>query len=434
MPLAPLASILRADGGRRIAWWESLLVLLGASCVAFFRLGREALDGKVWAEDGSTFLHWALHSNVLTGTFEPYAGYGHLLPRLQAETLSWLPVTWYGLALNLTAAATQGAVALLAYHVVNSRSSFRATPVFAALAVVAVPVGSEVVDSIANDQWFLLIGGTLAPLWAPRRLPGKLLSVVTIAAVAGSCPFGFLCVAIGVAVWLVSRDRAALVVAAAGLAGGLFQLVVIVTSPPRGPTPSSPDSDLVAGYLRRVLGDGVLGTWRHDDPLSTSVVAGCGVLLLMVAATVHVARRGRGAALVVPALLVGVSVVLYAAPILISHAPTNHTLMSGRYAVAPVALLLIAVALVADASVPTGGFSLPDLGAVAAGVLVVAALFAMVSSWQVPSEDPRRSAPGWQEQIEIARDRCEGRPEGTVQNIEISPPGWLVPLTCRELR
>jgi hypothetical protein len=411
-----------------------VLVLVIASAVASLRLGTDVSGGRVWAEDGSVFLRGAMESNLLTGLLEPYAGYGHLLPRLEAELVSWLPTPWQGLALNLVAAATQGTVALLVYHVTNARSLHRVTPAFAALAVVAVPVGHEVVVSIANDQWFLLIGGTLAPLWAPRRLPGRVLSVAVLVATAASCPFGFLCVGIAGVVWLLARDRDALMLTVAGAAAAAVQAFVMLGAPPRTPTDRFGNSDLVAGYLRRVLGDGVLGSGRHDDLVAASIVGGVVILAVVAVACACLVAGGRSDALVLPALLVGVSVVLFAAPIAISHAPTDYAVLSGRYFVAPAALFLIGLALMADTLILDSGCTLANVGAAAAGGLVLVSLVGLASSWQVREDDPRRSAVGWWEQVHDAREWCDRHPERRIRQIEISPPGWQVPLTCESLR
>lgn len=431
---ARLGELLRPTARRSVGAWESVLVLVVATTIAFLRLGTDVSGGRVWAEDGTVFLRGAMESNLFTGLLEPYAGYAHLLPRLQAELVSWLPITTQGLALNLVAAATQGTVALLAYHVTNARSLHRATPAVAALAVAAVPVGHEVIVNIANDQWFLLIGGTLAPLWAPHRLPGRLLSVAVLVAAAGSCPFGFLCVAVAVVVWLLSRDRHALVLAAAGVVTAVVQAAVMLGAPPRNPADRFGSSDLVAGYLRRVLGDGVLGSGRHDDLVAASIVAGVVVLVVVAVSFALLAVGGRSDALVVPAFLVAVSVVLFAAPIVISHAPTDYAVLSGRYFVAPTALFLVGVALLADALVAGSGLTLANVGAAAAGGLVLVSIVGMATSWQLREDDPRRSAVGWREQVQDARAWCERHPAKRMRPIEISPPGWQVPIACESLR
>jgi hypothetical protein len=431
---ARLGELLRPRAVRRVAGWESALVLLGATAVAFLRLGTDVRGGKVWAEDGAVFLAGAQHSNLLTGLFDPYAGYGHLLPRIEAELVSWLPVATQGLGLNLAAALTQGAVALLAYHVVSARSRHRLTPAFAALAVAAVPVGHEVVVSLANDQWFLLIGGTLAPLWSPHRLPGRVLSVAVLVAAAASCPFGFVCVGIAFVVWLVGRDRDALVLAGAGAVAVVVQAIVMIAAPPRAQTEPFGNSDLVAGYLRRVLGDGVLGSGRHDDLVAAGVVAGVVVLVLVVAACACVVAGGRGDAVVVPAVLLGVSLVLYAAPIVISRAPTDFAVISGRYFVAPTALFLIALVLLADTLTVRSGLTLANVGAATVGGLVVLSVVGIAGSWQIRDDDPRRSALGWHAQVQDARDWCARHPARQKRPIDISPPGWQVSLPCESLR
>ena len=417
------------------AWWESAVVLVAAAAIGYFRLGRAPLRGVVWAEDGAVFLADAYHSNLLTGAFEPYNGYALFQPRVLAELISWAPLTWQGQLMSATAALCQALVALLAFHVVRAHARTRIPPLLVALVVAAVPVGMEVIDNLANGQWFLLAGAVLAVFWSPARWPGRVASAVVVFVAATSCPFGAFAAALAVAGWLVDRTRAHLPIALAGLTGAVIQVWVALHAPPRsGPMDPGLDlGNLVGGYLRRVVGDGVLGIGRHGQDVSPTVVPGLLVLLLVTLMAVMSVVRRRADRLMFPAVLTLCSMVLFAAPAYLTQPNTEQSYSEGRYWVAPVILLVTAFLLVAetawlDRREPAGWGP-----AVLAVVLVAATLYGLVTSWRVPSWDPRLEGPDWQAQVARARHHCERHPhEPAVLNI--SPPGWTVTLTCDDLR
>ena len=179
---APAGPAPPRGGSRRV-------VLVGAAVVGYFRLGRAPLRGVVWAEDGAVFLADAYRTDLLTGAFKPYNGYALFQPRVMAELISWAPLTWQGQLLSVTAALCQAGVALLAFHVVRAHARTQVPPLLVAAVVAAVPVGIEVVDNLANSQWFLLAGAVLAVFWSPARWPGQVASAVVVFVAATSCPF-----------------------------------------------------------------------------------------------------------------------------------------------------------------------------------------------------------------------------------------------------
>lgn len=407
---------------------ESAAVFALAFLIGFFRLGSTSLRGVVWGEDGSVFLQGA-HEHSLWGVlFKPYRGYAHVVPRLIAEPISHLPLAWQGLAICVAAAVVQALVALLAYHVVRARLTGRFAAAMAALAVAAVPVGWEVVDNVANSQWFLLAAVVLAPLWSPSRWPGRIGSAVAMAAAAASSPFAAVGVALACLVALCRRTWQAAGIAAAGLAGLLAQAIVIKTSPQRPALGTAHHAGpLAPGFIRRVVGDATLGVARHSAPESPSVLIGLVVAAALVCGILVLARAGLRGQLVTPVVLLVFAFVVYALPVYLSN---TDTAMVGptRYYVASAILFLTAVAILAELAytqVRRG----PTVARVIFGAMVVAVAYGMGSSYQAPDDSIRLHDPGWAQSVDHARHACAKHPAGTAK-IWQSPSWWATRLPC----
>jgi len=87
-------------------------VFVLATASAFLRLGSTSWRGVVFAEDGPVFLQGAHDHSLPAMLLEPYAGYANVTPRLVAELVSWLPLSWEGVGTILTSSALAGALAL----------------------------------------------------------------------------------------------------------------------------------------------------------------------------------------------------------------------------------------------------------------------------------------------------------------------------------
>ena len=291
------------------------------------------------------------------------------------------------------------------------------------------------IDNLSNSQWYLLAGAVLVVFWDPAHWPGRIASPLVVFVAATTSPFAGLAAALAVVGWLVDRRPRLLPIAVAGLVGLLVQGWVVVHAPARdGPMhPGFDLESLVAGYLRRVVADGVLGSGRHGHGPSPSVVPG---LLVSVAVAVLVAAaisRRRTDALLFPATLIGCSIVLFAAPAALTQWDTTQAYTAGRYWVAPVILLVTALSLLAEDAWLARDGRTDALPAVVAAVTVVACLAGIATSWWVPSWDPRHSGPSWQSQVEKARQHCQQNPSEPAV-IRVTPHEWSVTLTCADLR
>lgn len=140
--------------------------LLLAICVgisaAVTSLGRlwlanqSALDRVLWAEDG-LFPMCVAQSGFLDCTFEPFAGYLLLGPRVVAGLVSLVPLSAWSITANLSAALIAAIVCgWVAWHLRMSGFSVVGSTAVGLLPVVLPLAGLEVVNSVASMYMPLL--------------------------------------------------------------------------------------------------------------------------------------------------------------------------------------------------------------------------------------------------------------------------------------
>jgi hypothetical protein len=437
---ARISDLLFPVAASRAAPLELAVVFLLGAIAAFCRLGDVALRGNVWAEDGAEFLQTALLHNGIAAVFEPFAGYMLLAPRLLAMFVASLPLPSQGIALSLAAAVVQAAVATLAYVGTTGFVRQRVWRALLALAVVAVPVGPEVIDSIANVQWFLLFGGCVCLLWTPRKPVGwgVLFGVMMIATMTS--PFAVILLGGALVRLLVQRSRAATVLAGFVATGFAIQTMVMVMAPPRtGATKFGVDlapARLVAGFVRRVLGDGVLGVGRHPmHQLAPGLQAGVAIaILLVICLTVN-----DGFLVLARASCFGIMALLtYSLPLVATpKLTTEHPIEAGRYYVAPALLTISAImCLIGGVSDMRGRRTVRFrvLAVAVCGALVVSLLWGLGSSWTAGNALGRQYGPAWQPSIDQARRTCAASSAKAVVIMPISPPGWVMTMPCAAVR
>ncbi|HEV8561758.1 MAG TPA: hypothetical protein VGR06_36010 [Actinophytocola sp.] len=147
----------------------------------------------VWAEDGARFLVDALREPLAANLVAPYGGYLHTVPRLVAELVSVLPLSWAAVAIAIAVALLRTGVALLVFAA--SGGYLRAVPVRIGLAalVIVLPAGnSETLGNLANLHWFLLYGAFWAVLWRPASLGLNVLAAAVVLLAGLSSPLVFL--------------------------------------------------------------------------------------------------------------------------------------------------------------------------------------------------------------------------------------------------
>lgn len=421
------------SGSAKVSWVESAGIALFCVAIAFPRIGAGSFRGVVWAEDGAVFLEDAYNAGLLTSLFDPYEGYVLLVPRLITAFVVQFPLMWHGLMMCLAGAVVQTMVALFAFHVIYAQSQRRLAAWIVALGVAAVPVGAEVVDNVANIQWFLLFAGCLAPTWRPNGLLGRLASLIAMTAATTSSPFGGLAVGIAAVMWAKTRARANLMLVLVGMAGFGLQLMAMLTAPPRsqelGLRLDPPE--LAAGYLRRVLGDGILGTGVHplDEP-APSIARGLVALVILACLMLLLARTTGVRSLALPAAMMGLSVITYLIPVALSGRDTLFPQHAGRYYVAPVLFLLAACGLLIEREL-TARTRLLALSAqsILGTALACAVLFGLVASWQTPGAW-RGDQRSWAAEVAEGASACDRRPHMRHTRLDVAPDGWEVKVPC----
>lgn len=430
----------------RVGVLESLLVLVVGTALALFRLGGASLRGVLWAEDGQTFLTQAYDHGLSEVLFQPVRGYALTLPRVVTWAVTKLPIETQGVAICLAACVIQASLAVLAYHVVAAHTPphgpsvgatglARVAPGLVALAVVAVPVGPEVVANLANLQWFLLFTGCLVAFWTPTRLSGVLVLMLLLLVVTTTSPFGAATVLLAGIAWLLARSWWSFAVLAAGILGLVCQLLVMTRPSPGAAVVYSTVRPrlLVRGYLQRVLADGVFGIERHFPSRGDSSMVVLIALGLVLGTALVLLLVSRPAALAVPTVLVTLSVACFCALMVVSGLTQVKVLASARYYVPPVLFLLTALAIMVGRVLGTERRS--DLLTVASRAMALllagAVVYGTASSWNTSALSYDRAAtPGWAEQIPAARKVCQTGDGIPNVRVPIAPPRWGVVVPC----
>ncbi len=193
-----------------IALAVSVVVVAGVTPV-LRQVGASALE-TIWAEDGRVFLQSALSQGPLAAFSGTYAGYLHVVPRVAAEAAALLPL---GLASEVITLAANGIAALCAFAVFVATRPHLRSPVLRALLAVSLVLlptaGVEVLNNLANVQWYLLTASFWLLLWRPHSRVGNLGASLLLVATALSAPLSVLLVPLALARLTVApRGRTAL--------------------------------------------------------------------------------------------------------------------------------------------------------------------------------------------------------------------------------
>jgi len=127
-----------------------VLAFLLCFAALLWRCRERLLRAHLWAEDGELFFPDALRLGY-GATFEPYAGYLHVLPRLLSATFVHLPLEQYALLINLSCLAIYAAsAALLARPSLRALIPSDGLRVIGAVALCFLPGLWEVLSNVAN--------------------------------------------------------------------------------------------------------------------------------------------------------------------------------------------------------------------------------------------------------------------------------------------
>jgi hypothetical protein len=164
----PFAESNRAPGLPPTRLQVSLLMLIGL-LVLFARAPHLLLQGRVVAEEGTTYLFYAWDATPLRALLAPHQGYYSLLDNLSALIAARvLPLSATALFFTWTAAAVQ----LLLLYLAVECEAFR-TPLERWLALFALLLATPNVEiwlSLENCQWLLAVAAAIILISSTRRL------------------------------------------------------------------------------------------------------------------------------------------------------------------------------------------------------------------------------------------------------------------------
>lgn len=392
-------------------------VVTATAVAAMLMFGRTAtrLD-RVWAEDGVIFLEAAetgpLHENVL----KPYAGYAHVLPRLIAEMVTWLPLHLASVAFIAAAVVVSLLLAAMVFMALADRvpSPWARAAVVAFLVV--LPVGGEAVGNIANLHWFLLLTSVSILFWTPRSRSGTVTGTAVLAMAAMSSPFGLALLAVAAVRAWVTRTRTSLVfVIVLAVAVGI-QLAVMLQAPERDGAGTPSAVRLLSGYVVHVAAQTAFGErlagHRWLALMLGTLVSALVALLLWAALRRGRTAQGNAFALVMMTASLATWVAFYGL----------SGVAAPRYIIVPAALLLIGCLAVVSGERGVAGRSQAGRRirmAVAVGIAV---------AWLISFPLEPSPGPAWSSEVDEARDTCAD--DGGVADLSIAPSGWEMTLPC----
>jgi hypothetical protein len=117
---------------------------------------------QFWAEDGSVFFRWQFLYGLKACLFQPYNGYLCVMQRLIAAFASWFPVYYIPLVYAICSSAIDSVCCSLFVlpFFRNILSSDRMRMAVCILMAIA-PRANELIGTLVNAQWYILLGGTL---------------------------------------------------------------------------------------------------------------------------------------------------------------------------------------------------------------------------------------------------------------------------------
>ncbi len=413
----------------RYAGVATVLVLACTALQLLYQDGARSWD-TIYAEDGLVFFVEAQGYGIAS-IFRPYAGYGHLGPRILALPTRWVPLEHLAQYLALAGALTTSLAALAVYALTRGVISSLVLRVVLAASVALLPVMAfENLANITNVIWPL----TFACFWALVREPRTRADILLGGAVAfiGAASAGLTLLLLPLAAWALwtRRTRAQAVVVGAFAAAALFQVVMWVSDSGSGPQGDS-SPGLLRLFATRVLASTAIGdNWagslfeqsNYSVLLPISVMVSCVVVALFVFAPAS-ARWLGGIAVIYAAVMFFFPLVVRGslALALLDHVWNSN---GARYAGLSILLLLSGIFIMVDAA----RFSESVRRAAVGGL---ALLFVAQVVFAFPALNPRSAGPEWRPELVAGARRCRATAARIVV-IPITPSGWSLFVPCRD--
>lgn len=392
------------------------------------QLGRQAGIAPwhtMWAEDGSRFFTDAWLLPFAETVLRDIHGYVLIVPRLLAGLSLIGPPEWAAAVFSAAAAGVTGVLAVTIYRAASGHIvQWPLRALLAALVVLSPVAGDEVLNNLANLQWYLALAAFWMLLWQPSTGPARVWQGTGLGLAALSAPIAVVFTPLAVIRLLTAPRRAReLAAPAIFLAGMAVQVVsVLTTAPPRA---AGFEPVLAAqAYAQRVALVGLVGNEHAGQLWQEYAWTGpmAAVLVLSLLIIVAVARGGQSAVPVIVAA--GASMVFLALTgsgrvaawqSAVWEAGATHAKIS-RYLVVPVALVHAIVIMTLDdrpVRVPPGVWR-------AASALVAVGLLAGVLG-DYTASNPRSEGPLWGQELEAARLECRTTAHLDVVAMQVAP-------------
>src|SRR6266540_3528958 len=138
------------------------------------------------AGDGQIFLSAAVNNGPLDAVATSYAGYYHLVPRLLAQLVSYLPPELAAAGLAIGAAVCTALIALFVFVASGAHLRSTLSRLLVSAVVIVMPLANENSNSPANLHWAGLYAVFWALIWRPRSLAGRVVAAAVVVLVAFS--------------------------------------------------------------------------------------------------------------------------------------------------------------------------------------------------------------------------------------------------------
>lgn len=408
-------------------------VVATVSITLLFRPVLAPLTDTVWAEDGSTFLSFALERSTISALTTSYSGYLHLLPRVLAEPASVVPLKAAAEVLAGGATLVVSCASVLVFHA--SSGHIRSPWLRGGLAVLMalVPLsGTEALANVTNLHWYVTFTAFWVLLWRPRGWPGAVLAGAVLLAAVLTSPQAILLLPLALLRFLPPRTPEVVWPTLAYLSAVVIHVAVIVrvVNPGTGLV-GAPLDQIAMGYLQRVVALVPVG---HEASTLLWVRLGWwwpAVAALGVAGILGAAVASSGW----PTRLVVLGATAYSMAFLFSATFWRGTAYAllwplgeangavDRYQILPGLLLWSALALAIDRWTSSWRPAWRT-GTVAVCVVLVAAIVG--TNLRAIT---LRDGPSWNEEVATARVRCEHHDLDEVK-IPIDPGMWEVAVDC----
>lgn len=417
----------------RWTWPATIVAMLIAGGALLAARSDPAPWNMVWAEDGPIFLGQARTEGAWSATTTPYNGYLHVTARIAGAVIVQFPTTWWAMLAALAAIAVRVGIAVIAYHALAGVLRFRLPRIFAAMLVVAIPIGSyETLNNLANMQWFLVYGSAVCLIWRPARTWQVVTGCAVIALAGLSSPL----TAALAPIWILRmaatrcwRDAAAPI---AFVLAGLLQAIPILTAD--RPTTGAGLAAGAEGYVQRVLVSGLLGVEPTERLGARWGWAGLAVPAALVLAFVLIAivygrtsRRWLAVAFATSSVLLWGTEMTKSGPLGVDVHHLNLVPV-GRYAIIPTLLIATAALAGLDRMLEEkAALRWTAVGLAAVALVTLSNGFvsaARHSAGALTSPD----VPSWPAAVRDARQACA---DGATEYTVAIQPVWNMTIPCR---